>query len=246
MTMFSYVTASDQHFQGSIQMKSDNNPRTQSKQNTYFRQNNIGLPVRLKAGIENLPGYSMGDVRVHYNSSRPTQLSGKATVSQPCVQCLTKILKEVINDPACAAFMSGDTTNPKYNFDQIRTLIKNIIGKVYCTYKNIEEIAAFLKVQIPPEERPTIPGPDRSRFSAIPAGYEQDDIMLEKILRKPKDSPVTIKTDTYYHISHVNPKPFWIIQNDLIEIIGIYEHIGNDNKHYKKISSGSGPKYINI
>ncbi len=40
--------------------------------------NNTGLPDNLKSGIENLSGYSMDDVRVHYNSSKPAQLNAHA------------------------------------------------------------------------------------------------------------------------------------------------------------------------
>ena len=35
------------------------------------RSNNTGMPDNLKAGIESLSGFSMDDVRVHYNSSKP-------------------------------------------------------------------------------------------------------------------------------------------------------------------------------
>ena len=41
-------------------------------------KNNTGLPDRLKSGIENLSGYSMDSVKVHYNSSRPAQLNALA------------------------------------------------------------------------------------------------------------------------------------------------------------------------
>ncbi|MEL6535324.1 MAG: DUF4157 domain-containing protein [Bacteroidota bacterium] len=37
-----------------------------------------GLPGDLKAGVENLSGYSMDDVKVHYNSSKPAQLNAHA------------------------------------------------------------------------------------------------------------------------------------------------------------------------
>ncbi len=40
--------------------------------------NNKGLPGNLKNGIESLSGYSMDDVRVHYNSSKPAQLNAHA------------------------------------------------------------------------------------------------------------------------------------------------------------------------
>jgi len=42
------------------------------------KANNTGLPNNLKLGVENLSGYSMGDVRVHYNSSKPAQLQAHA------------------------------------------------------------------------------------------------------------------------------------------------------------------------
>lgn len=40
--------------------------------------NKTGLPDQLKTGIENLSGYSMNDVKVHYNSSKPAQLNALA------------------------------------------------------------------------------------------------------------------------------------------------------------------------
>jgi hypothetical protein len=41
-------------------------------------ENKTGLPGQLKSGIENLSGYSMDDVNVHYNSSKPAQLNAHA------------------------------------------------------------------------------------------------------------------------------------------------------------------------
>ncbi|WP_271765129.1 eCIS core domain-containing protein [Aquimarina algiphila] len=46
--------------------------------NPIQRKNNTGLPDTLKSGIENLSGYSMDDVKVHYNSSKPAQLQAHA------------------------------------------------------------------------------------------------------------------------------------------------------------------------
>ncbi|HAA20749.1 MAG TPA: hypothetical protein DCP28_19025, partial [Cytophagales bacterium] len=37
-----------------------------------------GLPAQLKAGIENLSGRPMDDVKVHYNSDKPAQLQAHA------------------------------------------------------------------------------------------------------------------------------------------------------------------------
>lgn len=46
--------------------------------NSHLSPNKTGLPDDLKSGIENLSGYSMDDVRVHYNSNKPTQLQALA------------------------------------------------------------------------------------------------------------------------------------------------------------------------
>lgn len=40
--------------------------------------NNTGLPDGLKTGVENLSGFAMDDVRVHYNSAKPGQLRAHA------------------------------------------------------------------------------------------------------------------------------------------------------------------------
>lgn len=42
------------------------------------KPNNTGIPDNLRSGIESLSGYSMDDVRVHYNSSKPAQLQALA------------------------------------------------------------------------------------------------------------------------------------------------------------------------
>ncbi|WP_196894410.1 eCIS core domain-containing protein [Aureivirga marina] len=42
------------------------------------KANKTGLPDNLKSGIENLSGYSMDDVKVHYNSDKPAQLKAHA------------------------------------------------------------------------------------------------------------------------------------------------------------------------
>lgn len=46
--------------------------------NPIQRKNKTGLPDNLKSGIENLSGYSMDDVKVHYNSNKPAQLQAHA------------------------------------------------------------------------------------------------------------------------------------------------------------------------
>lgn len=42
------------------------------------KENKTGLPDNLKTGIENLSGYSMDDVKVHFNSDKPAQLQAHA------------------------------------------------------------------------------------------------------------------------------------------------------------------------
>ncbi len=42
------------------------------------KENRTGLPNNLKAGIENLSGHSMDDVKVHFNSNKPSQLQAHA------------------------------------------------------------------------------------------------------------------------------------------------------------------------
>ncbi|GGB79115.1 hypothetical protein GCM10007424_19090 [Flavobacterium suaedae] len=42
------------------------------------KPNKTGMPDNLKSGIENLSGYDMSDVRVHYNSAKPSQLNAHA------------------------------------------------------------------------------------------------------------------------------------------------------------------------
>ena len=50
----------------------------QQQQPIQKKENNTGLPDNLKTGIENLSGYSMDDVKVHYNSEKPAQLNAHA------------------------------------------------------------------------------------------------------------------------------------------------------------------------
>ena len=42
------------------------------------KANHTGLPDNLKSGVESLSGYSMDDVKVHYNSSQPAQMQAHA------------------------------------------------------------------------------------------------------------------------------------------------------------------------
>lgn len=55
-----------------------NNHSAQQQNPIQKKENNTGLPDNLKSGIENLSGYSMDDVKVHYNSDKPAQLQAHA------------------------------------------------------------------------------------------------------------------------------------------------------------------------
>jgi hypothetical protein len=57
----------------SIQLQ-DNRPQSVVQR----KKNNTGLPDQLKSGIESLSGHLMDDVKVHYNSDKPAQLSAHA------------------------------------------------------------------------------------------------------------------------------------------------------------------------
>jgi hypothetical protein len=51
---------------------------TQDEQEENKKENKTGLPNRLKTGIENLSGISLDEVKVHYNSDKPSQLQAHA------------------------------------------------------------------------------------------------------------------------------------------------------------------------
>lgn len=69
--------------QGVAQRAADplrNAMQTSSRANAFFPQhkNPTGLPDKLKAGIEQLSGFAMDDVKVQYNSGKPAQLQAHA------------------------------------------------------------------------------------------------------------------------------------------------------------------------
>jgi hypothetical protein len=53
-------------------------PAQRQEATAPVRENNTGLPDELKAGVENLSGHSLDDVRVHYNSAQPAELQAHA------------------------------------------------------------------------------------------------------------------------------------------------------------------------
>lgn len=67
-------------FDGTIQREEDDDEISQMKSDTTMQQkpNNTGLPDNLKAGVEDLSGFSMDNVKVHYNSSQPATVQALA------------------------------------------------------------------------------------------------------------------------------------------------------------------------
>jgi len=68
------MTAEEEPIQGEF----ENEAPTQLQEAPAAQPNNTGLPDNLKSGIENLSGYSMDDVKVHFNSDKPAQLNAHA------------------------------------------------------------------------------------------------------------------------------------------------------------------------
>ena len=67
-------------FEPTVQRAEDDEEGLQMKADTVFQQkpNNTGLPDNLKAGVESLSGFSMDDVKVHYNSDKPATVQALA------------------------------------------------------------------------------------------------------------------------------------------------------------------------
>lgn len=61
-----------------LQMKSFQLAAKEEELPVQKKANNTGLPDNLKSGVENLSGFSMNDVKVHYNSAKPAQLNALA------------------------------------------------------------------------------------------------------------------------------------------------------------------------
>jgi hypothetical protein len=61
-----------------IQKVGEEEEPLQGKFETIQKKNETGLPDNLKSGVENLSGYSLDSVQVHYNSDKPAQLNALA------------------------------------------------------------------------------------------------------------------------------------------------------------------------
>jgi hypothetical protein len=70
----------EETLQGGLQKKEVDTPTEAITRFSPIQKkpNNTGLPDNLKTGIEHLGGYSMDDVKVHYNSAQPAQLHALA------------------------------------------------------------------------------------------------------------------------------------------------------------------------
>ena len=66
------------HHEEPAQLQKMANDHADQQKSSMPTPNNTGLPDNLKSGIENLSGYSMDDVKVHYNSDKPAQLQAHA------------------------------------------------------------------------------------------------------------------------------------------------------------------------
>lgn len=65
-------------FEGTIQREEEEGMQMKADETVQKKPNNTGLPDNLKAGVESLSGYSMDDVKVHYNSSQPATVQALA------------------------------------------------------------------------------------------------------------------------------------------------------------------------
>ena len=61
-----------------VESEEDDDEVLQGKMAEPVPKNETGLPDSLKAGVESLSGYSLDDVRVHYNSSKPATVQALA------------------------------------------------------------------------------------------------------------------------------------------------------------------------
>lgn len=67
-------------FDATVQREEEDEDISQMKAGAsmQLKPNDTGLPDNLKAGVEELSGFSMDDVKVHYNSSQPATVQALA------------------------------------------------------------------------------------------------------------------------------------------------------------------------
>lgn len=73
-----FPNADDEGDEKPGQLKSKSLNSTDQPFQLEAKPNNTGLPDNLKSGVENLSGFSLDDVKVHYNSDKPAQLNAHA------------------------------------------------------------------------------------------------------------------------------------------------------------------------
>ncbi|MGC2237442.1 MAG: DUF4157 domain-containing protein [Pyrinomonadaceae bacterium] len=72
------MTKNDSHPKEAAQLQRMTNDYSAQQYPIQKKENKTGLPDNLKSGIENLSGYSMDGVKVHYNSDKPARLQAHA------------------------------------------------------------------------------------------------------------------------------------------------------------------------
>lgn len=72
------ANSSSQQVKQAAQLQAMHNNHSTQQQPIQKKENNTGLPDKLKTGMENLSGMSLDDVRVHRNSDKPAQLQAHA------------------------------------------------------------------------------------------------------------------------------------------------------------------------
>lgn len=65
-------------FENTVQREEDDEPMQGKFGQPVQKKNETGMPDNLKAGIEELSGFAMDDVRVHYNSDKPATVQALA------------------------------------------------------------------------------------------------------------------------------------------------------------------------
>jgi hypothetical protein len=74
------IPEEDEPLQGKFENKSEQKtcPSCSTLPIQWEKENRTGMPNNLKAGVENLSGIDMSDVRVHYNSDKPAEVGALA------------------------------------------------------------------------------------------------------------------------------------------------------------------------
>ena len=81
------------------------------------RPNNTGMPDNLKSGIESLSGFSMDDVRVHYNSSKPATVQALAYTQGTDIHVAPGQEKHLPHEAWHVAQQMADRVSPTTNIN---------------------------------------------------------------------------------------------------------------------------------